>query len=144
MVAVWVNRELIMAGKVKFGFFNRIIIVAKMIFDKMRQSNLILEWKYEFKNCPCCLSHDLRTKKSAKLCISKYWKKENIEPKGISWASLASRCLASRWYSLLFNIHLFSISLIHKLSKNVIFRTKFKAWKHLQPKINGNLFEHSN
>ena len=27
----------------------------------------------------------------------------------ISWASLAGRYLASRWYSLLFNIHLFSI-----------------------------------
>ena len=32
--------------------------------------------------------------------------KENIEHKGIG---LAGRCLASRWYSLLFNIHLFSI-----------------------------------
>ena len=46
---------------------------------------------------------------SAKSCISEYWKKGNIEQKGISWAGLASRCLASQWYSLLFNIHLFSI-----------------------------------
>ena len=46
---------------------------------------------------------------SAKSCISEYWKKGNIEQKGISWAGLAGRCLASRWYSLLFNIHLFSI-----------------------------------
>ena len=37
---------------------------------------------------------------SAKSCISEYW------TKGISWAGFASRCLASRWYSLLFNIHL--------------------------------------
>ena len=42
-------------------------------------------------------------------CISEYWKKGNIEPKGISWASLAGRCFASRWYSLLFNTHIFSI-----------------------------------
>ena len=46
---------------------------------------------------------------SAKSCIGEYWKKGNIEQKGISWAGLAGRCLASRWYSLLFNIHLFSI-----------------------------------
>ena len=30
-------------------------------------------------------------------------------PATISWAGLAGRCLASQWYSLLFNIHLFSI-----------------------------------
>ena len=36
-------------------------------------------------------------------------KKGNIEPKGISWASLAGWCLSSQWYYLLFNIHLFSI-----------------------------------
>ena len=47
---------------------------------------------------------------SAKSCIREYFKKGNIEQKGISWADLAGRCLASQWYALLFNIHLlFSI-----------------------------------
>ena len=52
---------------------------------------------------------------SAKSCISEYWKKGNIEQKGIYWAGLASRCLASRWYSLfvqyshILNIHLYMI-----------------------------------
>ena len=36
-------------------------------------------------------------------------KKGNNEQKGTSWAGLAGRCLASQWYSLLINIHLFSI-----------------------------------
>ena len=36
-------------------------------------------------------------------------KLNEIEQKGISWAGLAGRCLTSQWYSLLINIHLFSI-----------------------------------
>ena len=49
---------------------------------------------------------------SAKSCISEYWKKGNIEQKGIYWAGLASRCLASRWYSLFVQY-----SLIHDLAQ---------------------------
>ena len=33
---------------------------------------------------------------SAKSCIREYFKKGNIEQKGISWAGLAGRCLASQ------------------------------------------------
>ena len=49
------------------------------------------------------------TRFCAKSGISEYWTKGNIDQKRISSAGLAGRCLASRWYSLLFNIHLFSI-----------------------------------
>ena len=61
-------------------------------------------------------------------------KKGNIEQKGISWAGLAGRCLASQWYSLLFNIHLFSIFTYTwfgtKYNFNLIIQL-FKPWKEL-------------
>ena len=47
----------------------------------------------------------------SKISLNLYiqWSWVNIEKKGISSAILAGRCLVSQWYSLLFNIHLFSI-----------------------------------
>ena len=67
-------------------------IIECFVYVRGRGIKIMKKWR-----CSLCMTPNIGFQiKSAKSCKNENLKKDNIEQKGISWAGLAGRCLASR------------------------------------------------